>query len=188
MNDHQRRRGRTTLGAAVALVALVAACGSDDGDSTSEPTTGSEPAADVVADSATDSVAASSSGLQVTSVDFETGVAVLTNNGDAHYDLAGHWICNRPSYAELPDEVLDPGATIEVSAGGFDAAGGEVAVYISDTFSSSDDIVAYVGWGAGGGRDTVAVEAGIWTGQPVQPEGSAITLDGDPGSAEGWTG
>lgn len=187
MNDHQRRRGRTTLGAAVALVALVAACGSDDGDSTSEPTTGSEPAADVVADSATDSVA-SSSGLQVTSVDFETGVAVLTNNGDAHYDLAGHWICNRPSYAELPDEVLDPGATIEVSAGGFDAAGGEVAVYISDTFSSSDDIVAYVGWGAGGGRDTVAVEAGIWTGQPVQPEGSAITLDGDPGSAEGWTG
>ncbi len=126
--------------------------------------------------------------LQVTAVDLVAGVATLTNAGTEQYDLAGHWLCNRPSYAELPDQVLEPGETLEVGIGGFSADGSEVAIYTSSTFSATDDIVTYVAWGAGGGRQSVAEDAGIWSGDPVQPTGDAITLTGAPGSAAGWSG
>lgn len=124
--------------------------------------------------------------LQVTSVDFTTGVAVIANTGDEPYDMVGHWICNRPSYAEIGDRTLQPGETADVSLGGFSADGGEVAIYSSSDFGSAEDIVTYVDWGAGGGRQGVAEAAGIWTGDPVIPTGDAIVLIGDPGTADGW--
>jgi hypothetical protein len=177
---------RRRVAIAVASFALIgAACGGDDGGS-SEGSTAT--VAESAADDGEESEAAVESPLQVTSVDYTTGVATLTNTGDQPYDLKGHWICQRPTYAELPDEVLDPGATYEASLGGFDAGGGEVAVYTSNSFSSSEDIVSYVGWGSGGGRQGVAEEAGIWSGGTVQPTGDAITLSGEPGSAGGWSG
>jgi hypothetical protein len=177
-------RRRVAITAAL-FVLVGAACGGDDGDS-------SEGSAATAAESSTDdgtqSAAAEESLLQVTSVDYATGVATLTNTGDQPYDLADHWICQRPTYAELPDEMLEPGATYEASLGGFDAGGGEIAVYTSNSFGNSEDIVSYVGWGSGGGRQGVAEEAGIWSGGPVQPTGDTITLSGDPGSADGWSG
>ena len=115
-------------------------------------------------------------------------VVPITNTGDQPYDLSGHWICQRPTYAELPSEVLEPGATYDASLGGFSADGGEVAVYTSNSFGSSDDIVSYVGWGSGGGRQGVAEGAGIWSGGTVRPAGDAITLSGEPGNAGGWSG
>ena len=126
-------------------------------------------------------------GLQVTSVDFTTGVAVITNLGDRDIDLTGHWICNRPSYAELPARELAAGESVEASLGGFSADGGEVAVYTSDAFGDPTAIATYVGWGGGGGRESVAEEAGIWSGGPVQPAGDTIELTGEPGSAAGWS-
>lgn len=176
---------RRRLAIAVASFALIgAACGGDDGGSSEGSTAVPESAADDVEESE----AALESPLQVTSVDFTSGVATITNTGHQSYDLKGHWICQRPTYAELPDEVLEPGATYEASLGGFDAGGGEVAVYTSDSFGSSEDIVSYVGWGSGGGRQGVAEDAGIWSGGTVQPSGETITLSGDPGSATGWSG
>ena len=128
-----------------------------------------------------------SSGLQVTSVDFTTGVAVITNLGEVDIDLTGHWICNRPSYAELPAQVLGPGESVEASLGGFSAEGGEVAIYTSDAFGDSTAIPTYVSWGPEGGRQPVAEEAGIWSGDAVQPSGESIQLTGAPGTAEGWS-
>lgn len=124
--------------------------------------------------------------LQVISVDFSTGVVTLTNTGTADYDLTGHWLCNRPSYSELPGQVLEPGAAVDVSVSGLSADGGEVAIYVSNNFGSSDDIVTYVGWGSGGGRQSVAEAAQVWSGDPVQPASDIITLSGDPGAAAGW--
>jgi len=126
-------------------------------------------------------------GLQVTSVDFTTGVTVITNEGERDIDLTGHWICNRPNYAELTARMLGPGDSVEASLGGFSADGGEVAVYISDAFGDPSQISTYVGWGAGGGRQPVAEEAGIWSGAPVQPAGDTIELTDEPGSAAGWS-
>ncbi len=125
-------------------------------------------------------------GLQVTEVDFTTGVTVVTNLGERDIDLAGYWICNRPNYAELPARVLAPGDSVEASLGGFPASGGEVAVYTSNAFDDPSSISTFVAWGSGGGRQSVAEAAGIWTGDPVQPTGESITLVGEPGSAAGW--
>ena len=161
---------RTLLALLLSLALIGAACGSNDDSSSSTVATES-----------------SAGDLQVTSVDFTTGVAVLTNVGTGNFDLNGHWICNRPSYAELPEEVLQPGEFVEVSLDGFSPDGGEVAIYSSNSFGDNEAILAYVGWGAGGGRQSVAVEAGVWSGEPVGPVGDEIVLTGDSGSADGWS-
>ncbi len=187
---------RTLLAPITALALLGAACGSsgDDGGEppgdqdelgaeSSEAT--SPPATDAPADSEAEAVLRI--GVQVTSVDFTTGVAVITNNGDRDVDLSGWWICNRPNYAELPQRTLAPGDSVEASLGGFSAEAGEVAIYSDDAFGDATAIQAYVGWGDGGGRQSVAEEAGIWSGGPVQPAGDTIELTGDAGSAAGWS-
>ncbi|MGI9644370.1 MAG: hypothetical protein ACR2O6_03570 [Ilumatobacteraceae bacterium] len=181
-------RLRTLLIPLAALAMFGAACSDDEGD-------GAEVAEDVDQVSTEPTVAQEEEvsagplrpGLEVTSVDFTTGVAVITNNGDRDIDLTGHWICNRPSYAELPAQTLAPGDTVEASLGGFVADAGEVAIYNSDAFGDPTAIQTYVGWGSGGGRQSVAEEAGIWSGAAVQPAGDKITLTGEPGSAAGWT-
>lgn len=167
-------RSRRALSALVVLLSLVAVgCGGDDDDAAA----GAD--AEVVTTGA-------DRALQVTSVDFTSGVAVIANTGDEPYELVGHWICNRPSYAEIADRTLAPGDIVEVSLGGFSADGGEVAIYRSPEFGNARDIVTYVDWGAGGGRQSVAEAAGIWSGAPVAPAGDSIALTGEPGSADGW--
>lgn len=176
--------------ASVSVALVLAACGSDDGGDSADESVAPDTAAqeDVVENDTAAPADAAVGALQVTSVDFETGAAVLTNTGPDDYDLSGHWICNRPSYAELSSEILPPGGTIDVGLSGFSADGGELAVYTSNSFSSADDIVSYVRWGASGGRQSTAEEAGIWTGGTVAPTGTTITLSGDPGSPDGWSG
>lgn len=114
--------------------------------------------------------------LRVTEVDFVAGVATITNIGDESVDLAGHWLCNRPAYVELPGQPLDAGETIEVSIGGLTQGGGEVGLYTSDSFGNADDLLDYVTWGSGGGRLSVAETAGLWVGEPVTADGEALSL------------
>lgn len=169
---------RTLFALLLSLALIGAACGSN-GDSTSTLATESSAGSTGELSLAGD--------LQVTSVDFATGVAVVTNLGTGNFDLKGHWICNRPAYAELPGDVLQPGEFVEVSLDGFSPDAGEVAVYSSDRFGDKEALLAYVGWGSGGGRQSIAVEAGIWSGEPVAPGGNEIVLTGSPGSADGWS-
>lgn len=183
-------RLRTLLIPLAALALLGAACSDDDDDGGAEVVQDADQISTEPSVEPEEEAAAADPlrpGLEVTSVDFTTGVAVITNNGERDIDLTGHWICNRPSYAELPATTLAPGDTVEASLGGFSADGGEVAIYDSDAFGDSAAIQTYVAWGGGGGRQGVAEEAGIWVGAPVQPAGDSITLTGDPGSATGWS-
>lgn len=175
---------RTLFALVLVLALLAAACGGDDDDSSSGSATTSDDAPSEVEE---DPPAGAAVGdIVVADVNFDTGVAVLRNDGSEAVELGGHWLCDRPSYVELSSGVLAPGETREVSLGGFDAAGGELAVYTSSDFGSADDMIAYVQWGSGGGRASVAADAGLWSGDPVMPAGSSITLTGSGGSAESW--
>ncbi len=159
----------------LALGLVVLACGSGDGDGDAESETTET------------STGAGSSGLTVTAVDLGTGTVTITNNGTADVDLSGHQLCNRPNYLALPEVTLAPGDSIEITLGGIGADGGEVGLYMSSNFGSSDDLLSYVTWGSGGGRLSVAEAGGAWTGDPISEPGGVLTLTGDPGSAAGWS-
>lgn len=138
---------------------------------------------------------------------------LITNVGAAPIDLGDHWLCRRPSYKQLPQLTMDPGDTVAVGlgdtpppddlvglAGSVDlgrALGaitrteGELGLYTAPTFDSPSAIVDYVQWGAADhGRESVAVEAGIWTAGAfveVPPEALALTSSGLPEAGfEDW--
>lgn len=188
----------------IALVLVLAACGDD---STGADTTTTTAATSTTAAETTSSTAAETTTtaadttttvaetttttadgpagvvFQIQSVSFGSPMVVIYNIGDEGGSLAGHWLCQRPSYAELPDITLEPGEGLAISLGGnvflpppglktadgqlnigaLDPASGEIALYSSNSFGSSDAIVSYVEWGnSDHGRSSVAVGAGIW--------------------------
>jgi hypothetical protein len=112
------------------------------------------------------------------------GQVVIENVGGEAGSLGGLWLCQRPSYYEFPDIVLQPGESAAVSVGGdifvpppgavpiegiaaigpFDPADGEVGLYKERAFDNPAAILSYVEWGSSGhGRSATAVSAGIWT-------------------------
>lgn len=170
------------------LLVFAAGCG-DDGGGETDPSSDD----DVDATGATAASAASSTtaaipeggeaitGLSLTRVAFGDGAAVtLTNDSEAEITVDGLWLCNRPSYIELSG-AIPAGGTLDVDGadlGGLNIEGGEAALYSSNDFGSSDDILDYVQWGTGGGRESVAVGAGLW------PEGGSVEPDPEFGSIE----
>ena len=189
---------------AAAFVLLVAACGGSDSDTpatTAAPDTTSTtaPAATTTTDGSTDTAApetttttttadtpSSGARFAITEVGLgPLGQVFIQNVGDAAGSLAGHWLCQRPAYHELPDVELQPGEVAQVfvsghddifgprtgaiavegiaNTGPFNPESGEIGLYNSNSFGSADAIVSYVEWGDGGhGRSDTAVEAGIW--------------------------
>ena len=185
---------------ALSLLAAACASGSDSSveetpaTTTSTPaTTSSTSASTTSSTGVTDSDASDvASPLVVVAIDFAAGFILFRNDGDEDYDLGGHWICNRPTYSQLPDEVLAPGDVIEIeaSAVGLRAAGGELALYTSGDFSNPDDIVRYVQWGTDShGRTATAVAGGVWqSGDFVDNQGGNLASVGsDPVSAADWS-
>jgi hypothetical protein len=125
-------------------------------------------------------------------IDFTAGFILIRNNGDEDYDLAGHWICNRPTYSQLPNEVLGPGDAVEVEASAvrLSADSGELALYRSDGFSNAEDIIRYVQWGTDAhGRTATAISGGVWqSGDFVDNQGGNIdSVGSDPVSAADWS-
>lgn len=118
---------------------------------------------------------------------------VITNIGGGPGNLGGHWLCQQQDYYEIPAVELEPLESVAIDAGGQDfspppgaktvdevatigdlrPSDGEIGLYRSNDFESSDAIVSYVEWGASShGRSSVAVAAGIWS------EGSFVATDG----------
>ena len=155
---------------------------SDDGDDSADDSDDSadDDSADDSDDSSDDGDAAGAAlGLSIVSIDFDAGEVVVANDGDAAVELDGLWLCNFPSYAQIAGAgSVEPGATATVSLPiDVSAAAGELGLYTSDSFSSADAIEAYVEWGsADHERAPVAIEAGIWDGNPLTPEGNVLTV------------
>jgi hypothetical protein len=203
----------------LALVLVVAACGDDDAanttqataDATAASTTTAAMTDETMADDMgdmTDETMADDMGdgdmtdgmmgegviFEITTVGFTDPMLVITNVGTESGNLGGHWICQRPTYQELPDVELAPGESVAISLGGdsftppagaltiegaldlgsITAASGEIALYSSNSFGSADAMVSYVEWGESGhGRSATAVEAGAWD------EGGFVPTTGD---------
>jgi hypothetical protein len=151
----------------------------------------------------------------VSAVGFEFGGWVEVRNvGDQAGTVRGMWLCNRPSYFELPDITLGPGASILVAASGASPdlndlgearggvavvegtvgsirdSGGEIGLYISSSFGSSDDILSYVEWASSGhGRSSTAVAAGVWIAGGFVETADALFMEATvdaPDSPDDW--
>lgn len=123
------------------------------------------------------------------------GTVTLANVSADPINLEGWFVCRRPAYWPLPAIELAAGESIVLHAGdgenterdffaqrGFNALGssGELGIYRDFNFDSADSMVAYVSWGGGGGRKSVAQAAGLWGEENLAAEaGDVIRRTGD---------
>lgn len=185
----------------LALLLVAAACGDDEDipvttlpdatvpatdapDATDAPQPTDAPVATTTAPAA----AGSPADLAITEVVFAES-ATITNLGSGTVSLDGLWVCNRPNYLALSG-TLGPGESVQLTSGDIPvpADGGEVALYSSPDFGSSEAILDYVAWGSGGGRLGVAADAGIWPdGDAVAVSGASISAPAGGASAADWS-
>ena len=129
---------------------------------------------------------------------FADGVFELTNTGSSTVDLSPYWICDFPDYRRLNgldiqcgSLNLAAGESVVFSAPGFhEPNDSEFGLYSTNSFGSSDAIIAYVEWGSSGhGRSSVAVNAGIWDGNAVTSftDGQSLQIGSDGLTAADWT-
>ena len=195
----------------LSLVLIAAACSNGDDDAADQTTAAAAASTTAAAAASTTTAAASTTtapattapvgdaaGFAIASVTFgDDAMVLITNTGTESADLSGHWLCQRPGYAQIPDLTLGPGEqaaiplgdgafdpppgaiTVDpvIGVGGLDAESGELALYSSAEFGDAAAIVSYVEWGdTGHGRSGLAVTAGIW------PEGGFVaTTDATTG-------
>lgn len=117
----------------------------------------------------------------------------IVNTGEGPVDISDGWICVIGFYdriRDLPvvdgdaDLTLAPGGAVAVEWDRITAGNGAVSFYRSQGFSDADNIIDYVRWGAdsGGGRESVAANAGVWNqGDFVEatPAGATVSFFGD---------
>lgn len=156
---------------------------SDDDESMSEDDDGdSDDDSDSDSGDDTPLTAASQAGaLAIVSIDFSTAEIQLTNTTEAELDINGWVMCSFPSYAPISGvDPIAPGGTVTVtSTVAVPANDGELAIYIAEDFTNPDSIVTYVEWGSDGHtRSPVAVQAGIWDGTALSPDGDVLTVGG----------
>ena len=125
-------------------------------------------------------------------VDFEANVIEIRNAGTETVDVSGFWLCNRPSYLEIPSQELAPGDALTIVASdlGVTPESGEVGLYSSRSFGSAGAMLRYVQWGSDEhGRTSVAIEAGVWPqGEFVDNDGANLRAIGDdPTSSADWS-
>ena len=179
---------RDLMLALVAVALLATACGGDEADATTTSTDVTTTSTEVEQTTSTAAVrtqpVGASSFFAINEVGLgPDGYVSLTNFTDVPVTLAGLYLCQRPNYIELPDVLVEAGATVRVALG--DGAGlenvvvtnaslgdlnpsdGEIAIYTSRDFDDSAAIIEYLEWGSTPhGRTNVAIAAGLW------PEGS----------------
>jgi len=152
----------------------------DDGSADNDSDTGSDDG-ETGAGAGDDAAVDPNAGITVLGVSFSSGTVTLRNDSDATVDFAGFYLCNRPQYAEMPPETLEPGATLDLDVTDLDirASAGEFGLFRSQSFDNAADMVAYVQWGRpDNGRSATAVEAGlIAEGEFVDNGGNDIVLE-----------
>jgi hypothetical protein len=147
--------------------------------------------------------------IALQSFNFTTSEAVLKNISNTTQTIAGlregwQW-CSFPAYWNIAPQgnvTLAPGATYKFElvyntqgVWPLPKEGGELGIYIeSGTFDEPNKIVSFVSWGDGlgfTGRESVAVEAGLWTlGQRVEfaSGDTGFVVTGETNDASGYEG
>lgn len=123
----------------------------------------------------------------------------ILNTGSNSADLSDYWLCLGPgTYQRIGDITAQSGSITNLQPGEYlvlpynmpdDNAG--LGLYSTNTFASADAIVDFVQYGtAGAARESVAVEAGIWTLGEFVPtvlgENNSIIFDGSGNGAANW--
>jgi hypothetical protein len=120
------------------------------------------------------------------------GFISLTNFTDVPASLTGLYLCQGAECFELPDEVVDPGATVRVavgdgsglenvvatgaSIGELPRADGEIALYDSTDIENPKAMLTYLQWGSTPHDFTaIAVEAGLWIESGYAPSSGTAT-------------
>lgn len=142
--------------------------------------------------------------VQAVTLAGDDGTVVLRNLSDAAVTMDGWFICQRPAYWAIPTTTLEPGAEVTLHAGaGTDDAtnlyadggmgslsggSGEIGLYDSSSFGSSESIVSFVAWNGSGGRTSEAQGAGIWGSDTVEAgDGDTIFFVGPSEDASGYS-
>lgn len=170
-------------------------------DATTTTTTGVSETTTTVADATTTTIAAGSAPtgsakFVISRVVFgDEGYVSVSNVGDGVGNLEGWQLCQRPAYFRIGSVEVAAGETVHFATGTapdlvgqviesngrfgrFGAGGGEIGLYVDNSFGSASSIRSYVEWGSSDhGRSSVAVAAGIWT------EGGFVPTGGVPGLA-----
>ena len=130
--------------------------------------------------------------IAITMIDLTTDTVEITNNGSADLDPNGIILCNFPDYAPIAGaDPIAPGASITVDAAALGVElgddEGELGLYTASEFENPEAIVAYVEWGtADHRRSSVAVDAGIWDGTPVDAGAQLEATVDAPTSSGEW--
>lgn len=139
--------------------------------------------------------------LQLVEVRFTENDRIEVQNPTTEtVDARDYWFCANNDYrrlGSLPVEggrlSIPPGETVVLSGLEIDFDS-DLALFRVDDFESSAAIVDYVRWGqiVVGGRESVAVQAGIWTaGDSVDVfeilPGQSIEYDGDGDASSDWS-
>lgn len=152
----------------VALSLIAGACGSGDGESLDS--------------------------LQLVGVDFELNSIILTNGGGNDLLTEDVWVYQDGDAYELGLFTIEPRATILFNVrelDGVDAAGGEIALFSSDSFDDEEAVLDYVAWGSNRHRlIEEEVIAGTWSELgPVEVPSDATALirfDSQFFGPDGW--
>ncbi|MGY5351052.1 T9SS type A sorting domain-containing protein [Wenyingzhuangia sp. IMCC45533] len=126
-----------------------------------------------------------------------TDTVELKNSGSSSVDVSSYWLCNFPMYTQVSNLTIVSGNNTIPAGGllvltGFSlGSDGELGLYASSAFSSSDAIVDYVEWGSTGHtRSSVGVSAGTWTSNnfvPAVGTNQSIQFDGTGDTASDYT-
>ncbi|WP_025664062.1 spondin domain-containing protein [Aquimarina megaterium] len=127
-----------------------------------------------------------------------TDLVEIFNKGNQEADLSNYWLCLGPGTYQRIGSLTPESGSVVIPAGGYlvlsydlpDASGG-LGLYSTDSFASSDAIVDFVQWGAGGSpRENVAVAAEIWTANDFIPTignpDNSIVFDGEGNGSANW--
>ncbi len=122
----------------------------------------------------------------------------LVNLGSSTVDISAFWLCSRFSYAQLSSLTLESGSlnlaagdSVILSGFSLNDTEADLGLFSTNSFGSSSAILDFLQWGSAGiGRESVAVEAGIWTaGDFIQgiALGSSLVYDGSGNAASDYS-
>ncbi|MCZ6681194.1 MAG: T9SS type A sorting domain-containing protein [Candidatus Poribacteria bacterium] len=135
--------------------------------------------------------------VMLTEVDYHNDVIEIVNMGASTVDISNWVLCSLFTYPSISSLTvvegstnLEPGGIVVLSGFALNDAGADLGLYDSRNFTSPAAMQSFVQWGSGGnGRESVAVQKGIWAAGefvPAVAAGNSIEYSGVGSSAAAW--